>query len=734
MSVNEETTYIGNKKRREEQRVVSHEIEAMPVPDAWGIGPDIAKEKGHLRVAKGKISFIRLEISLNSRIPTRVAYDNNEQELSPTDLDPADDIIGEDQKRSVRSQQDNVDLFDLEKQIKSKKTRVNRQKDNSNSHTPNYRIEDGAEYLKVNYRNSKEAERIRFELSEKTKRLMFNLIELGIITVFFALIEIVPAFGLPILSIFMPEKSPITYLIIELAGLLVAAYISLSDIIAGLKKIIKRKFNTRTVIAVAIIAEMLHIIYMLISAIVSKTPATNSFAAPICLAVWIYTVNRFVNTIRVARGFNFVSKRGVYCEVMAADDSPIAADLRLASGGTNAKISYVVRTRHLSSYFKNACREDDCSIMLSRVYPYFLLAALVTALIGAIRGLLSGGDFIAVGFSALCASLVTSIPITGLLCLEIPLGNSIGRLLHNGALLNGWNAVEKFGDTDALAINTTDLFPRGSIKVRRAVAVTDIAIEDVTLIAASVVIASGGALAEVFSELVNDEKKFISNVDSITYENELGISGWVKEKRVLIGNSNMMQTHRVIVPGGGLARLEEFEGMKKRPGHQVLYVAVDSRLVGVYLLEYKASTSARNALVQLISDGTNIMLYTCDANIDVELITNVFDIPSRYISILNNDGSRTYDSVTYAVTDKEEALLATDGTLKALSNGIRVAVRLKESQNLGLMIQSICFGMGFLFVAGLSCISSYAIDAAQIIIMQLVFVLISLVSVVRALW
>lgn len=732
MSVNEETTYIGNKKRREEQRVVSHEIEAMPTPNAWGVEPANAKEKGHLRVAKGKISFVRLDISLISRIPT---YDEHEdaQKVLLSDLDPADEIIGEDQKRSVHSRRDNIDLFELEQQIKSKKTIVDNRKYNSNSSESDYNIEDGAEYLKSNYGNSKEAERIRFELSEKTKRLMFNLIELGAITVFFALIEIIPAFGLPIPVIFLPEESPVTYLLIELAGLLVAAYISLNDIVAGLKKIVKRKCNTRTVLAVAIIAEILHIIYMLASAIISKTPATNSFAAPICLAVGIYTVNRLMNTIRVARGFNFVSKHGIHCEVMAADDSPVAADLRLASGSTNAKISYVVRTRHLSAYFKNACRDDNCSIMMSRVYPYFLIASLATAIIGAIRGLFAGGDFLAVGFSALCASLVTSVPITGLLCLEIPLSNSVKRLLHHGALLNGWNAVEKFGDTDALAINTTDLFPRGSIKIRRAVAVTDMAIEDVTIIAASVVIASGGALAEAFSDLVSDEKKFINNVDGITYENELGISGWVKEKRILIGNSNMMETHRVIVPGGGLVRLEEFEAMKKRPGHQVLYVSVNNRLVGVYLLEYKASTAARNALVQLISDGTNIMLYTCDANINVELITHVFDIPARYISILDNDGSRTYDSVTYSVTDKEEAMLATNGTLKALSEGIRSAVKLKENQSLGLMIQTICFGMGFLFVAGLSCISSYAIDAAQIIVMQLVFILISLVSVIRAL-
>jgi Cu+-exporting ATPase len=307
------------------------------------------------------------------------------------------------------------------------------------------------------------------------------------------------------------------------------------------------------------------------------------------------------------------------------------------------------------------------------------------------------------------------------------------KLLRKGALLNGWNAVEKFGDTDAFAVNTTDLFPRGSIRVIKALAVSDMEIEEVTASAASLLMASGGALGEVFGALIRNENRLRDSVDGMFYENELGMSGFLRERRVLVGNREMMTTHRVVIAGGGLKRLDEFEAMADKLGQQMLYVAVNNRLVGVYLLEYKASASVRSALVQIISDGTNLMIYTCDANINVKLITQVFDLPPRFISILDNEGSRVYDSVTYAVTDSEEALLATNGSLKELSSAIRAAVRMKETERLGLLIQSICFVMGFLFVVILSVISPYAIDASQVLMMQAVFVIISLFSVLRAL-
>lgn len=721
MSVNDESTHLGAKKGSDTEQTVSYVMEVMPTPRGWGIEPTFARGKGHMRLLKGRIEFFGVDISLEDRIYRAPEPEETEPELSPVDMDPADRLLGKDKKRKVHSRESDVDLFALEAQIRHKL-----------SGASPYEFNEDEQFLRADYRNAKEIRRVHFELEQRTNHLSFALIELAIVTVFLSAMELAPAFGLPFPSVFTPEGSPLMYLAVSLAGLLFAAYISRHDIAAGVRSLVHRKCNTRTVLSVAIIVELLHMIYMLVMLLSFGTQVTNSFAAPVCFAVMIYTANRLMHTLRMARGFSFAAKRGPHCALLSADDSPLSVDLRLAAGGGSARVSYLVRTKRLSGYFDNACREDSSSLIMSRLYPYLIGISLAAALVGAVRGALRGDSFISVGFSALCAALVTSVPITGLLCLEIPLSLTSKKLLRNGALLNGWNAVNKFGDTDAFAINTTDLFPRGSIKVRKALAVGEMEIEQVTAAAASVVIASGGALAEVFGALIHDETQMRDSVDGLMYENELGISAWLREKRILVGNREMMETHRVIIPNGGLKRLDEFEAMVERPGHQVLYVAVNNKLMGVYLLEYKATTAVRNALVQIISDGTNLMIYTCDANINVPLITNVFDLPPRFISILDNEGSRVYDSVTYAVTEKEEALLATNGTFKALAAGIRAAVRLKETQSLGILVQSVCFGMGFLFVAILSGISPYAIDAAQILIMQVVFVIISLFFVLRA--
>ena len=721
MNYNDESVHIGARRRKPHSENISHVIEAMPFPSSWNMRQPPASGEGNLRLVMGVIRFVKLDISVADRlIPEQPEY---EPEISPVDFDPADRILKGDQKRNIRSRESSVDLFDLEKRIKADRY-IN---------SGRFANDEDRKLASIKYRNKLEEEKIRSDLSRTIKRLKFNLFEITVITFFLVIIDLLPSFGISLPGIFTNKGFTILYPVISLIGLVFTALVSFRDIKSGIKSLFKRNFSTLTAISTAIMAELLHIIYILASAYFTQKPVHGTFASPICLAMLIYTVNRLLHTSRIYRGFTYISKKGIHSEVMLADDSPIAADLRHASGSRSAKIAYVVRTRHLSNYFSNACREDKCSIMMAGVYPAVLIVSVIAAAVAAVRGAFTESDPINVAFSALCAALVTGIPITGLLSLEVPLTRLAGRLRRVGALLTGWNAVDKFGDTDAFAINTTDLFPRGSIRVRKSFAINDMEIEEITSIAASVLIDSGGALAEVFGELIRDDARLRQRVDSITYETELGISAWVKDKKVLVGNRTMMELHRVLIPGGGLARLDEFESMRKNDCFQMLYVAVNNRLMGVYMLEYKAQMAARNALLQFIDNGTGIMIYTCDANINIQLIKSVFGIPPRFISIMENEGSKVYDSVTYKVTKSQDALIATDGSLKALSDAVRAAVVLKDTEGVSMMIQGICFAMGFIFVAGLSCISPYAIDSTEILIMQIVFLLLSTVSILKAL-
>lgn len=718
MSNYREGTNIGTGRRKLQGEAVSYVMEAMPVPRGWNMTQPAAKGRGHLRLCRGIIPFVHLDLSLADRL-YRPAEEPEPEPVSPVDLDPADRILRGRDRRTIHSRQSTVDLLELGRRAQSGNGR--------------YASAEDRRLAAETYRSKRDIDRVRAKLKARAARMKVNVFEVAVITVFLILTDILPGLGIPLGGIRTPDSTSLLYPVISLVGICLASLVMFADVREGMRNLFARRFSTLTALAAAILAAMLHILYMLAMAFFAYKPVTATFAAPVCLALLVYTVNRTLHIRRVARGFALAIKKGVHHEVMSADDSPIAADLRHLSGSRSARIAYVVRTKKLSNYFSNACREDKCSVMMSRLYPVMLAVSLLAALIAGVRGYFLESDPVNTALSAFSAAMVTAVPVTGMLGLEIPLNRLTGKLRRSSTLFSGWNAADKFGDTDAFAINTTDLFPRGSIRVRRSFAVNDMEIEEITSLAASVLVNAGGALAEVFGELIRDDARLRQPVDSITYETEMGIAAWVKDKKVLVGNRTMMELHRVVIPAGGLARLDEFEAMRKNETFQMLYVAVNNRLMGVYMLEYKAVLAVREALRQLIEDGSGIMIYTCDANINIQLLKSVFDIPPRFLSVMENEGSSVYDSITFRVTESQDALISTDGTLPSLAGAIRTAVVLKDAEGMGLMIQRICFAMGMLFVAGLSCISPYAFDSVQIIIMQTVFLLLSAVPIVRSL-
>ena len=91
MNYNDDSVHIGVKKRKPKPDHISHIIEAMPIPSAWNISQPVAKGKGNLRLTKGVIRFVKLDISIADRLPRETQ--EYVPDVSPVDFDPADRIL-----------------------------------------------------------------------------------------------------------------------------------------------------------------------------------------------------------------------------------------------------------------------------------------------------------------------------------------------------------------------------------------------------------------------------------------------------------------------------------------------------------------------------------------------------------------------------------------------------------------------------------------------------------------
>ena len=114
-------------------------------------------------------------------------------------------------------------------------------------------------------------------------------------------------------------------------------------------------------------------------------------------------------------------------------------------------------------------------------------------------------------------------------------------------MLVGYEAVDKFSDTNAIMIEADDLFPKGTVELKGIKTFGEQRIDKVLLDAASLMAQVGGPLSEVFLEVVKNHEDILPHVENVAYEDECGVIGWVSGRRILVGNRDLMNHYSCLL-------------------------------------------------------------------------------------------------------------------------------------------------------------------------------------------
>lgn len=101
-----------------------------------------------------------------------------------------------------------------------------------------------------------------------------------------------------------------------------------------------------------------------------------------------------------------------------------------------------------------------------------------------------------------------------------------------------------------MVLDALDLFPAESVLLHGIKTFSGARIDEAILDAAAVSSAAGGPLSSVFLRVIENRTDILPAVDSLVYEQEMGLSGWVSGRRVLVGNRRLLENHGVDVPSG----------------------------------------------------------------------------------------------------------------------------------------------------------------------------------------
>lgn len=298
------------------------------------------------------------------------------------------------------------------------------------------------------------------------------------------------------------------------------------------------------------------------------------------------------------------------------------------------------------------------------------------------------------GYTALYlkAGAMASITVcTAVLCLGAPFASTLlaavpallmqKHAARMGAVVPGWSSIEELGKANMVLVEARDLFPSGSVQLRGIKTFEKERIDLAILYAASVVVAGGDIMRDVFLQIIEQRTDILYPVERFTREGGRGYSATVNGDLVLVGSREMMLAHEVKTPDA------EWEAHYTQNGRrQLLYLAVNGKLFGVFGVTHQPDEEVQQVIHTLHQRGISLLVKAEDCLITSRMIAEVYELPEGCVKVLDT-AERKAIGAELNFRPESEGLMTHQGPFASFIGGLRAAEGAAAGEKLAMAVQ-----------------------------------------------
>ena len=204
-----------------------------------------------------------------------------------------------------------------------------------------------------------------------------------------------------------------------------------------------------------------------------------------------------------------------------------------------------------------------------------------------------------------------------------------GKGAEHGILIKDAESLETLHKVDTIIFDKTGTLTKGQPEVTDVVPFANLSQEEALNYAASVEKGSEHSLAEAIVKKAEDGGLNLASVTGFMAIAGHGVKGEVDGKKVLFGNTRLMQKEGVEIQIAS-DRLESLE----KEGKTVMLLAVDGRLVGLIAVADTVKPSALEGVKALQKMGIEVIMITGDNARTAEAIASKVGITSILAGVL----------------------------------------------------------------------------------------------------
>ena len=540
------------------------------------------------------------------------------------------------------------------------------------------------------YTGEEDEKSILYELNHNIRKLFMRSLLSGIIAAVVVVLTIVTRIFPSAICSAVPF-APAAYAI--LLFILMAASLVLNRVamMSGLSPLVHIKGNSDTAVAVAGAAGMVQIIVSFFCLGDLNGFHVNYYTVIPMLAFFANNVGKLYMVLRVKDNFKFVSSKGQKYASKIYNNESVAMQMMSGTAADRPIIAYQHKTEFPSNFLKISYAPDPSEDLASKLAPITTIASIIIAVMyGVVK--LSFAD----ALNAFALITAVSVPVATLLSVNAPVRKLCKTLLSYGSMLSGYPSVKQFCDSTAIMIDANELFPAESISLEGIKTFEDYSIDESLLCGIAILKEAQNPIANAFDSVVAETEETLPEVESVLYEDEIGLVGWIKSERILVGSRTLMEKYSVEVPN------MEYEEKYTSQGRQVTYLSRAGRLVAMFVTRYTPDAQLKAEMQRAETNGISFLIRTTDYNVTNDLVAKLYDLFYRSIKVLPTGLGNVLKEAEDTVEETSRSYLITNGKAASLARAVTGCVKIKHNISLSIIIQLIAVIFGLLVASTLS--------------------------------
>lgn len=540
------------------------------------------------------------------------------------------------------------------------------------------------------YTGEEDEKSIFYELNHNIRKLFMRSLLSGIIAAVVVVLTIVTRIFPNAICSAVPF-APAAYAI--LLFILMAASLVLNRVamLSGLSPLVHIKGNSDTAVAVAGAAGMVQIIVSFFCLGDLNGFHVNYYTVIPMLAFFANNVGKLYMVLRVKDNFKFVSSKGQKYASKIYNNESVAMQMMSGTAADRPIIAYQHKTEFPSNFLKISYAPDPSEDLASKLAPITTIASIIIAVMyGVVK--LSFAD----ALNAFALITAVSVPVATLLSVNAPVRKLCKTLLSYGSMLSGYPSVKQFCDSTAIMIDANELFPAESISLEGIKTFEDYGIDESLLCGIAILKEAQNPIANAFDSVVAETEETLPEVESVLYEDEIGLVGWIKSERILVGSRTLMEKYSVEVPN------MEYEEKYTSQGRQVTYLSRAGRLVAMFVTRYTPDAQLKAEMQRAETNGISFLIRTTDYNVTNDLVAKLYDLFYRSIKVLPTGLGNVLREAEDTVEETSRSYLITNGKAASLARAVTGCVKIKHNISLSIIIQLIAVIFGLLVASTLS--------------------------------